>query len=48
MGLVCAKAYGIFPDQGSNHVSYVGRRILYHRATREAPDVEILNHFQVI
>ena len=36
-GLRCASARGIFPDQRSNHVSCIGRWILYHWATREAP-----------
>ena len=28
--LGCSMAYGIFPDQGSNRVSIIGRTILYH------------------
>ena len=28
--LNCSKVCGIFPDQGSNHVSCIDRRILYH------------------
>ena len=28
--LSCSKACGIFPDQGLNRVSCIGRRILYH------------------
>ena len=34
-GLSCFKAYGIFPDQESNHVPWVGRQILIHCATKE-------------
>jgi len=33
----CSATCGILPDQGSNHVSCIGRWILYHYATREAP-----------
>ena len=29
-GLSCSKAYGIFPDQGSNSCLHIGRWILYH------------------
>ena len=29
-GLSRSLALGIFPDQGSNQVSYLGRRVLYH------------------
>ena len=29
-GLRCASSCGIFPDQRSNHVSCIGRWILYH------------------
>ena len=40
-GLGCSAACGIFPDQGLNspafNVSCIGRWILNHRATREAP-----------
>ena len=36
-GLTCPKACEIFPDQGSNGVSSIGRQILYHWVTREAP-----------
>ena len=32
-------ACGIFPDQGSNHVSCIGRWILYHWATRKGPSL---------
>ena len=35
-GLSCSTACGTFPDQGSNHVPCIGRRILNHCATREA------------
>ena len=33
---------GIFPTQGSNHVSCTGRQILYHLATREATLIFLL------
>ena len=36
-GLSCSMAYGIFPDQGSNLRLHIGRRILHHWTTREAP-----------
>ena len=36
-GLSCSTACGIFPDQGSNPCPCIGRRILNHCATREAP-----------
>ena len=36
-GPSCSAACGIFPDQGSNHVPCIGRRILNHCVTREAP-----------
>ena len=36
-GLSRSAACGIFPDQGSNPVPCIGRRILNHCATREAP-----------
>ena len=29
-GLSCSAASGIFPDEGSNCVSYTGRWVLYH------------------
>ena len=40
-GLSCAVACGIFPDQESSqiHVSCIGRWILYHWATRGAPNM---------
>ena len=39
----CFTACGVFPDQ--THVSCIGRRILYHSATREVPVVnsELVN-----
>jgi len=36
-GLSCPAAYGIFPDQGLNHVPCVGRQILTHCTIREVP-----------
>ena len=33
--LRCFAACGIFPDRGSNHISYIGRWILIHGTTRE-------------
>ena len=36
-GLSCSAACGIFPDQGSNPCPRIGRQILNHCATREAP-----------
>ena len=35
-GLCCSAACGLFPDQGSN---LCGRQILYHWATKEAPQL---------
>ena len=35
--LSCPTVCGIFSDQGRTHVSCIGRRILYHWATGEAP-----------
>ena len=32
----CSVACGVVPDQGSSSVSYTGRQILYHWATRQA------------
>ena len=37
-GLICSRAWGIFLDQESNCVSCIGRWILYHWATGEAPN----------
>ena len=34
---------GIFPTQGSNWISWVGRQFLYHWATREAPSKELFS-----
>ena len=36
-GPSCSAACGIFPDQGSNLCHCIGRQILNHCATREAP-----------
>ena len=36
-GPSCSTTCGIFPDQGSNLCPYIGRQILNHHATREAP-----------
>ena len=36
-GLSCSAARGIFLDQGSNRVSFIGGWILYHKASGEAP-----------
>ena len=36
-GLSCSAAFGIFLDQGLNPSLLLGRWILYHWATREAP-----------
>ena len=41
-GLSCSSACGIFPDQGSNPCPCIGRQILNHCATREAPNLEVL------
>ena len=35
--LSCSAACGIFPDQGSNRVPCLGKRILNHCATRDVP-----------
>ena len=40
-GLSCPKPFGIFPDQGWNRVSCIGRWILYQWTTREAPGLII-------
>ena len=40
-GLSLCAACGIFPDQGSNPVLCVGRRILYHWAARETPPASV-------
>ena len=42
LGLSCPTTCGIFQDQGSNHVPCIGRRILNHCTTREAPMCYIL------
>ena len=41
-GLSCSAACGIFPDQGSNPCPCIGRQILNHCATREAPTIHNL------
>ena len=41
-GLSCSVARGILPDQGSNLCQYLGRQILCHSATREAPQISFL------
>ena len=43
-GSSCSTACGIFPDWGSNRVPCIGRQILNHCTTREAPCCEIFNH----
>ena len=37
-GLRCSTTCEIFPNQGSNHATCIGRQILYHWTTREVPD----------
>ena len=41
-GLICSAACAIFLDRDHISVSCIGRRILYHWATREALKVELL------
>ena len=45
-GFSCSAACGIFPDQGSNRVPCIGRRILNHCATREVPGPKIFHSHQ--
>ena len=42
--LSSSAACGIFPDQASNHVSCIGRQILYRGATREALNCMFYSH----
>ena len=45
-GLSCSATCGIFPDQGSNRVPCIGKRILNHCTTREVLNCLFLNsHF---
>ena len=41
-GPSCSAACGIFPDQGSNPCPCIGRRILNHCVTREAPAATLI------
>ena len=46
-GLSGPAACGIFPDQGSNHVPYIGRQTLSNWNTREAPHATSLERLSL-